>query len=101
MAEYIINTRGISTFFKKFYIMIKSTTKVGKFIVDKDGISVWIGGAGKGATGAVDRRNVLASVSTVGEYTGVLERNDPVPQKPIAAMSFGQRVRIERLWAGY
>jgi len=40
-------------------------------------------------------------VSTVGEYTGVLSRDDVVPTKPVAAMSYGQRVRISRLWSGH
>ena len=73
-------------------------TKAGRFVVDSNGKSVWKS-SGQVNSGAGSRGDVLASIQTVGEYTGTLERNDPVPQKPIAAMSFGQRVRISRLWA--
>jgi len=37
----------------------------------------------------------------IGDYTGTLSRDDPVPARPIPAMSFGGRVRIARLWAEY
>jgi hypothetical protein len=73
-----------------------NTTKLGRFIVDKDGKSAWVAASSKAVGGGSK-----VGVSTVGEYTGTLDRNDPVPSKPIAAMSFGQRVRIARLWAGH
>jgi hypothetical protein len=31
----------------------------------------------------------------------VLFRNDEIPKKPVAAMSFGERVRIARLFLSY
>ena len=34
-------------------------------------------------------------------YTGVLDRQDFVPRKPVAAMAFGGRVRIARLYKDY
>ena len=68
----------------------------GRFTVGADGHSGW-----KGSSGAVGRQDVLAGVSTVGEYTGELSRDDVVPTKPVAAMSYGQRVRISRLWNGH
>jgi hypothetical protein len=37
----------------------------------------------------------------VGTYTGVLDRNDVVPAKPVAAMSYGQRVRIARIFESH
>ena len=39
--------------------------------------------------------------NSVEKYTGQLHRNDDVPKKPVASMSFGERVRIARLFLSY
>jgi hypothetical protein len=54
-------------------------------------------------TGGVNRESVKSSLegNTVEKYTGVLQRDDQVPKKPIASMSFGERVRIARLFLSY
>jgi len=37
----------------------------------------------------------------VSKYTGTLDRDDYVPKKPVAAMSYGKRVRIARIYDSY
>ena len=60
--------------------------------MDSKGFSQW-------STGAPSQASTQsASVSSVQPYTGELDRNDNVPQKTVAAMSYGQRIRIARIW---
>ena len=71
-----------------------NTTK-GVFYVDSKGFSQWsTGSTPKSTTGG-------GSVSSIQAYTGELDRDDNVPQKPIAAMSYGKRIRIARLWQSH
>ena len=73
-----------------------NTTK-GKFTVDENGNPMWsASGAGTPSTS-----ESVVQQSAAGAYTGKLERNDAVPIKPVAAMSFGQRVRVGRLFESH
>ena len=67
--------------------------RVINFTVDENGKSVWLGaGAASGA----------ASFSAGPQpITDEMSRDDPVPKKTIAAMSYGQRVRIARIWQSH
>ena len=71
------------------------TTKQGTFQVDQDNNSVW---TPKGAAPQKQTSQAPQGLHPVEVFTGSLNREDPVPTKPIAAMSFGQRVRIARLF---
>ena len=78
-------------------------------MVDSQGRSYWSAsgkastdassGAGSGA--APNRQDVIAGLESPTPYTGELSRDDAVPKKPVAAMSYGQRVRIARLYDSY
>ena len=61
------------------------------FKLDADGRSIWTGKNGSGASTASGSSGPQA-------VTDELDRNDPIPKKTIAAMSYGSRVRIARLW---
>ena len=74
---------------------------MGTFTVDAEGHTVWKGGASKASSGKPKHSEIISSLSGVGEYTGELLREDPVPAKPVAAMSYGQRVRMARLWESH
>lgn len=68
--------------------------------MDANGHTVW------SAEGSSEAPSTTASAVAVQDngpqaYTGVLNRNDAVPQKTVAAMGFGQRVRIARLWQSH
>ena len=67
--------------------------RVINFGVDENGKSFW-GGSGVA--------NVAASFSAGPQPVGeCLDRNDLVPSKTVAAMSYGQRVRIARIWQSH
>jgi hypothetical protein len=74
------------------------TTKSGKFMVDKNGYSYW---SANGDTQASDSGAQTGDQFRGEIYTGVLDRQDFVPRKPVAAMAFGGRVRIARLYKDY
>ena len=68
------------------------------FKVTADGTSFWSGPGGSGAGGA----STAASVSSGPQpITEKLNRDDNIPVKPVAAMSYGGRVRITRLWQSH
>ena len=71
-----------------------NTTK-GVFTVDSKGFSQWTQGSAPQSTAG------SSPVSNIQPYTGELNRDDHVPQKPLAAMSYGQRIRIARLWQSH
>jgi len=94
---------------------MENTTKcVGRFLVDSAGRSYW-SASGKpdesggppvseevkapadGAEQITSKQEAPESEQSLSTYTGELLRHDPVPKKPVAAMSFGGRVRIARL----
>ena len=70
------------------------TTK-GSFLVNKQGFSYW---SASGASPEASSAASSADPAAVQPYTGELSRDDIVPQKPVAAMSYGGRVRIARLY---
>ena len=80
----------------------------GRFLVDSQGRSYWSAtGNSEGPKAPAGGAPVAAPAGgqdgthKVNAYTGVLDRKDFVPKKPVAAMSFGQRVRISRLYDGW
>ena len=75
-----------------------NTTK-GSFAVDENGRPYW--SAAGSSTASTQGGASTQIVSAAGAYTGKLERNDAVPIKPVAAMSFGQRVRVGRLFESH
>ena len=86
---------------------MENTTKcAGRFLVDSAGRSYWSASGKPDKSGgppvseevkAPAQQEAPGSREGVGKYTGELLRDDPVPKKPVAAMSFGGRVRIARL----
>lgn len=64
-----------------------------QFLIDTNGRSFWSGANSKPSGGS--------SSSGPQEVGDDYNRDDHVPTKPIAAMSFGQRVRIARIWESY
>ena len=74
----------------------------GAMLVDANGFSYWSpsgkpqGGAG-GSAGASEAQGQ----PRVEQYTGTLNRDDEIPHKPVAAMSYGGRVRIARIYQNY
>mmetsp|Transcript_3432 Transcript_3432/g.5141 ORF Transcript_3432/g.5141 Transcript_3432/m.5141 type:complete len:154 (+) Transcript_3432:27-488(+) len=51
------------------------------------------------STAASDKPSAgSAGYDRVSEYTGTLNRDDFVPHKPVASMSYGQRVRVAKLF---
>ena len=73
------------------------TTK-GTFLVNKQGFSYW---SASGASTQASGSSSSDAPAEIQQYTGELNRDDFVPQKPIAAMSYGGRVRIARLYQNY
>lgn len=71
------------------------TTK-GTFLVDKQGFSYW--SASGASTKESGSSNSASSPAEIQPFTGELSRDDFVPQKPVAAMSYGGRVRIARIY---
>lgn len=83
-------------------------SKKGQFLVDSEGRSYWTSSGddapkGGSSTGKIDSGPAQGQgeMYKVEEYTGELCRKDPVPLKPVAAMSYGQRVRIGRLYKSH
>ena len=74
-----------------------NTTK-GVFTVDSKGFSQWTQGSAPQSTAG---SSSSSSPPSVQPYTGELNRVDHVPQKTLAAMSYGQRIRIARLWQSH
>ena len=74
---------------------------MGRFTVNAEGYTVWQAGAAEPKAAANNRPDIESLLGGSELYTGVLSRDDVVPRKPVAAMSYGQRVRIARLWSGH
>mmetsp|Transcript_16462 Transcript_16462/g.27947 ORF Transcript_16462/g.27947 Transcript_16462/m.27947 type:complete len:263 (+) Transcript_16462:87-875(+) len=74
--------------------------KFGSFSVNAKGFSQWTPSAAgsSSATSATQNESVEEGYSRVSKYTGVLSRDDYIPKKPVAAMSYGQRVRVAKLY---
>ena len=74
-----------------------NTTK-GTFLVDSQGFSFWSSQSLKeGAEAAAGS----SGPATVQPYTGEMSRDDHVPQKTVAAMSYGKRIRVARLYQSH
>lgn len=70
------------------------TTK-GSFVIGKDNVTRW---SAAGSVAPTQASTTSGSNTFKCEvYTGALDRDDEVPRKPVAAMSYGGRVRIARL----
>lgn len=80
-----------------------STPSTGTFMIDANGRSFWSASGGPGGPMPVDNGSGPAApgVHSVEKYTGVLGRDDDVPVKPVAAMSYGGRVRIAKLFKSH
>ena len=68
------------------------------FGVDSKGFSQFAAGSSAQSTSGSAGSG---PVSAIQPYTGELNRDDHVPQKPVAAMSYGQRIRVARIWQSY
>ena len=68
-----------------------------QFQVDKNGKSYWTGAGGAKSAGGQPSKEAVGPQEVTENYS----RDDHVPHKPVAAMSFGQRVRIARIWESY
>ena len=68
-----------------------------QFSVDKNGKSYWTGAGGVKSAGGQPSKEAVGPQEVTENYS----RDDHVPRKPVAAMSFGQRVRIARIWESY
>ena len=66
-----------------------------QFLVDTNGRSYWSG------ANSSNKQQSQGGSSGPQEVTEKYNRDDFVPTKPIAAMSFGQRVRIARIWESH
>ena len=79
--------------------------KAGEFLVDTDGRSFWSTSGSGASKAAADQINSSSQPAASGwkveKYTGELSRDDDLVKKPVAAMSFGQRVRIARIFQSY
>ena len=69
----------------------------GSFTVNAQGFSVW-SASGKTESFSPSTGVSSADANRVSVYTGTLNRDDYVPKKPVAAMSYGGRVRIAKLY---
>lgn len=77
-------------------------TSKGRFFVNAEGFSYFsVTGKPAGGQGGDDSSTESGGLNIQEIYTGEQCRNDAVPRKPVAAMTYGQRVRIARLHAGY
>jgi len=71
----------------------------GAFTVNAKGFSVWSpNGQQPSGTSGSGSSSGPAGYDRVSQYTGTLSRDDYVPTKPVAAMSYGGRVRIAKLF---
>lgn len=79
-----------------------NTAKQGTFVIDAQNNTVW-----SSSGQSVDTKDSSqidsgsGGLHQVEVWTGELSRDDSIPSKPIAAMSYGGRVRIARLYKGY
>ena len=72
--------------------------KKGRFLVDSNNCTYW---SAAGANSSSQNEEVKDESYKVEKYSGVLDREDYIPKKPVAAMSYGQRVRIARIYSGH
>ena len=83
---------------------MENTTK-GSYLVDSDGYTYWsptgAGAAASGSTNMTSSSEGEGQLNIVEQFTGELTRNDSIPRKPVASMSYGQRVRIARLFESH
>lgn len=73
----------------------------GQFLIDETGRSFW-STSGKQET-QIDSsdKGQSGGMNSVEVYTGVLSRNDDIPVKPVAAMSYGARVRVAKIYKSH
>ena len=72
----------------------------GKFLVDENN-RTYYSASGQGKQGGALEESKGGDSHKVEKYSGTLDRDDYIPTKPVAAMSYGQRVRIARLYSGH
>ena len=65
-----------------------------KWGIDANGKTFW-GGSGSGAAKGA---SFSSGPIPIGD---AIDRNDPIPSKPIAPMGYGERVRIARIWQSH
>lgn len=75
----------------------------GKFLIDSQGRTYWAGNGEEKKGDAPSTRQATQSAmeKKVEGYTGEMSRDDPVPFRPVATMSYGQRVRVARIYESH
>jgi len=66
-----------------------NTTKTGAFLVGKDNTTYWSANGQPNAEDTPSASETSVSEFLVEKYTGSLSRQDEIPRKPVAAMSYG------------
>jgi hypothetical protein len=72
----------------------------GAFLIDSQNCTYW-SSTGKPTESKTEESKSSSSSYKVEEYSGALNRADEIPRKPVAAMAYGQRVRIARIYQGF